>query len=123
MEGSKFSDFVVMMCCASFIISAGSFMSGCFATHLMSKAQRHTAQAVSHRLNQEWPLARRQYHAGETDHVRTAHGVADHGERFLPDGLTWNNVIRLFEIAPINLPGRQKALDLDRARVLWPQDG
>src|SRR3954452_8592496 len=88
------------------------------AAYLVREAQRYTAKAVAHWLQKKWTLARGQDDARKSDDVLAGHRIADHRKRFLPDLLSRDDVVWLFEISRVYLSRRQEALDLDRARVL-----
>ena len=87
----RFSDFVLMMCCASFIISAGSFVSG-MSPEIVGVAAHLVRQSATKRRAGRCPIGSTRNGRSRddnttrarTNNARTAHSVADHGERFLP---------------------------------------
>jgi hypothetical protein len=59
----------------------------------MREAQRHPAKPIAHYRDKHRALARGQHHAAKSVDFLAAHGVADHGERLLADGIARDNVI------------------------------
>ena len=51
----------------------------------MSEAQRHAAEPVTERLDEDWPLTRRQDDAPESRHTLSAHRLTNERKGFLAD--------------------------------------
>src|SRR5687768_12446926 len=87
-------------------------------SHFMIKAQGHAAKTITHWLYENWALARREDDTAETHDLLVSHGVADHREGFRSYRFAGNDVIRLVEIARVDLRSRKEPVDLDGPSIL-----
>ena len=62
-----------------------------------------------------------QNNLSQSNQTAVRHGVANDGERFLSDRLTWGDIIRSVVVARVDLFARDKAVQLDRLVVFDPR--